>query len=130
MFGKNNQKMAQFRHADQRQRFAVRKLGIGVVSVLIGAVLAGGTFVAQASADSTTGTTQPEALTSSGSTTSVTANTATMAAANHTVSSSSQATIAATTTTNATAVTTTAPTTTGPTATTTTAATVPITAVL
>ena len=121
MFGKNNQKMAQFRHADQRQRFAVRKLGIGVVSVLIGAVLAGGTFVAQASADSTTGTTQPEALTSSGSTTSVTANTATMAAANHTVSSSSQATIAATTTTNATAVTTTAPTTTGPTATTTTA---------
>ena len=121
MFGKNNQKMAQFRHADQRQRFAVRKLGIGVVSVLIGAVLAGGTFVAQASADSTTGTTQPEALTSSGSTTGVTANTATMAAANHTVSSSSQATIAATTTTNATAVTTTAPTTTGPTATTTTA---------
>ena len=121
MFSKNNQKMAQFRHADQRQRFAVRKLGIGVVSVLIGAVLAGGTFVAQASADSTTGTTQPEALTSSGSTTSATANTATMAAANHTVSSSSQATIAATTTTNATAVTTTAPTTTGPTATKTTA---------
>ena len=42
MFGKNNQKMAQFRHADQRQRFAVRKLGIRVVSVLVGAVLAGG----------------------------------------------------------------------------------------
>ena len=53
MVSKNNQKLAQSLHADQRQRFTVRKLGIGVVSVLIGAVLAGGTFVAQASADST-----------------------------------------------------------------------------
>ena len=53
MFGKNNQKMAQFRHADQRQRFAVRKLGIGVVSVLVGVALAGGVVVTDAAADTT-----------------------------------------------------------------------------
>ncbi len=65
MFGKNNQKMAQFRHADQRQRFAVRKLGIGVVSVLVGAVLAGGVVVTDAAADTTeTAVTAPVTATS------------------------------------------------------------------
>ena len=65
MFGKNNQKMAQFRHADQRQRFAVRKLGIGVVSVLVGAVLAVGVVVTDAAADSTeTAVTAPVTATS------------------------------------------------------------------
>lgn len=54
MMGKNNQQLAHTRHADQRQRFAVRKLGIGVVSVLIGAVLAGGTYQITAQADAVT----------------------------------------------------------------------------
>ena len=73
MFSKNNQKMAQFRHADQRQRFAVRKLGIGVVSVLVGVALAGGVVVTDAAADTTeTAVTAPSAASATGSAITVT----------------------------------------------------------
>lgn len=48
MLSSNNQKEQQHRSTDRRQRFALRKLTVGVASVLVGAALVGVTTTAEA----------------------------------------------------------------------------------
>ena len=68
MLGKNNQKLYDQQHADQHQHWALRKLSLGVTSVLVSVSIYAGASTISASADTqTSGATETTALTNGSS---------------------------------------------------------------
>ncbi|PEG93912.1 hypothetical protein CP361_09325 [Lactobacillus sp. UMNPBX10] len=68
MLGKNNQKLYDQQHADQHQHWALRKLSLGVASVLVSVSIYAGASTISANADAqTSGATETTALTNGSS---------------------------------------------------------------
>ena len=68
MLGKNNQKLYDQQHADQRQHWALRKLSLGVASVLVSVSIYAGASTISANADTkTSGAKETTALTNDSS---------------------------------------------------------------
>ena len=68
MLGKNNQKLYDQQHADQHQHWALRKLSLGVTSVLVSVSIYAGASTISANADTqTSGATETTALTNGSS---------------------------------------------------------------